>query len=239
MSGGWLYFQEDWAFNHKVTFDGANRLIIVGANVSEIDIKRTYSSWKEWISLSDNAKFLPAIRVTGGDPVGGGEFTGDVYFLINNWRILINHSCDFIGVIYSDNFPSPFIRSVGTHIVTNKVSSLVNTVTGGGGAGGTSATEIWNHPNRTLTATPNYNGPTVNQIAIALRAELTPELTHLMMIQNNPGLTTAQAGMLIEMYDLLGLDPTKPLIVTDSSRTAGTISQTITSTPSGTVVTRV
>jgi hypothetical protein len=165
MAGGWLYFQEDWTFNQKVTFDGVNRLIIVGANVDEIDVKiDIYSDWKEWLTIRDNSKFLPALRVTGGDPVGGGEFTGDVYFLINNWRILVDHSCSINGVIYSDNFPSPFVPVSGTQIVTNKVSALVNTVNTAGGTGGSTPAEIWSHPTRTLTATPTYNGPTVVQI---------------------------------------------------------------------------
>jgi len=169
VAGGWAYFQEDWTFNQKVTFDGANRLIIVGTDVAEIDVKiDIYSDWKEWLTIRDNSKFLPAIRVTGGDPIGGGEFTGDVYFLINGWRILLDHSCNVDGVIYSDDFPSPFVPIEGTQIVTNKVSALVNTVLTGEGGSGPSTTEIrnavWSAPTRTLTATPTYNGPTVQQI---------------------------------------------------------------------------
>jgi hypothetical protein len=125
----WLYFGDQWALDHKVTFDGVNRTITVEQNVSEIDVKvDIYSSWKEWVQLYDYSKFEPAIRVTGGDPIGGGEFTGDVYFLINNWRIVVDHSCVFDGVIYSDDFPTPFVPISGTQIVTNKVSALVNTI---------------------------------------------------------------------------------------------------------------
>jgi hypothetical protein len=53
------------------------------------------------------------------------------------------------------------------------------------------------------------------------------------------GLTTQQETMLLEMYNLLGLDPTKPLVVTNTTRTAGTISQTIDTNASQTTVTRV
>jgi hypothetical protein len=48
-------------------------------------------------------------------------------------------------------------------------------------------------------------------------------MTHILTLENNPGLTTTQATMLLEMYELLGLDPTKPLVVTKTARTAGTI----------------
>lgn len=80
--------------------------------------------------------------------------------------------------------------------------------------------------------------PSAIQIADQVRTELTPELTHLMLMEN--GLTSAQATMLTEIYRLYGLDPTKPLIVTDTSRTAGAgLTQAITSTPTQTTVQRV
>lgn len=52
------------------------------------------------------------------------------------------------------------------------------------------------------------------------------------------GLTPTQTTMLLEMYELLGLDPLKPLVVTKTARTAGTISQTITATDIQTTVQR-
>lgn len=114
---------------HSCIFDGENKLIFVNPNVAEISVKEDiYSDWKEWSQVRDHAKFLPAIRTTGGDPVGGGEFTGDVYFLINGWRLIIDHSLNIDGVIYSDDYPSPFVQITGTQIVTNKVSSLVSVI---------------------------------------------------------------------------------------------------------------
>lgn len=54
------------------------------------------------------------------------------------------------------------------------------------------------------------------------------------------GLTTEQATMLMEIYALYGLDPTKPLVVTDTARIAGAnISQTISSNVTTTTVTRI
>jgi hypothetical protein len=123
--------QLDAVGTQKCIFDGENKLIYVNPNDSNISIKQdVYSAWKEWTTVRDNAKFLPAIRVTGGDPIAGTtSFTGDTYFLFNGWRFLIDHSLSIDGVIYSDDFPSPFIQVTGTQIVTNKVSSLVQTVT--------------------------------------------------------------------------------------------------------------
>ncbi len=51
-------------------------------------------------------------------------------------------------------------------------------------------------------------------------------------------LSESQATMLLEMYELLGLDPSKPLMVTQNSRTAGTISQTILTDTNSTIVQR-
>ena len=258
---------DDWSLYHKVTFDGINRLIIINDDVNTIDVKADiYSDWKEWVQLRDNAKFLPALRVTGGDPTDVGQFSGDIYFLINNWRILVDHSCKIDGVIYSDNYPSPFVQVTGTQLVTNKVSSLVSVVSTSGGAIGdvpsTSeiASAVWSNSIRTLTAAPTYNGPTAVQIRQeidsnsnrlssiqsdidslpdSIRTELTPGLTKIMTLENKPGVTDAQATMLTELYAIMGLDPTKPLIVNTNSRTAGAgIQQTIATSPTQTVVTR-
>ena len=150
---------DDWQLFHSVTFDGINKLIIINSGEDVINIKENvYSAWKEWASLRDNAKFLPAIRTTGGDPIGGGQFTGDVYFLINGWRILVDHSCNIDGVIYSDDYPSPFVQIQNTQIVTNKVSSLVSviapvvTIDGGAIPSASSiADAVWNALDRSLT----------------------------------------------------------------------------------------
>lgn len=123
--------QQGFYGTQKCIFDGENKLIYVNPNESIISIKEdVYSGWKEWVSVRDNSKFPPAIRTTGGDPIPGtNQFTGDTYFFINGWRFIIDHSVAIDGVIYSDDFPSPFVQVAGTQIVTNKVSSLVQTVT--------------------------------------------------------------------------------------------------------------
>lgn len=122
-------WQEDWLLYHKVVFDGINRLIIINPGESAISVKTDiYSSWKEWSRLRDNAKFLPAIRTTGGDPVGGGQFTGDNYFMINNWRIYISDATDITGILYSDNYPSPFVTAPEANIVRSTVSNLAQSL---------------------------------------------------------------------------------------------------------------
>jgi hypothetical protein len=234
----------------KCIFDGENKLIYVNPNISSISVKEdVYSNWKEWVQVRDNSKFPPAIRVTGGDPIGGGAFTGDVYFLINGWRLYIDHSLNIDGVIYSDNYPSPFVQQENTQIVTNKVSSLVSIVATEtiGGISiptvqqirqeiDTNSSKLTSIKAKTDTITV---APTAAEIADQVRVELTPELAKIMTLSNNPGLTNSQATMLLEMYELLGLDPEKPLIVTKTARVAGDIAQSILTSANETIVTRV
>lgn len=268
--------------SQKCVFDGENKLIYVNADDTEISVKQdVYSGWKEWASVRDNSRFLPAIRVSGGDPIAGTtSFTGDTYFLINGWRFLIDHSLVIDGVIYSDDFPTPFVQVAGTQIVTNKVSSLVQTVTTEsiGGVNIPTVQEIRQEMdvNSTkLTSINNKvqtlnNGPTASQIrqeidsssmqlaaikaktdtitaapsatdiADAVRTELTPELNHLLTLQNGEGLNSTQATMLLEIYRLYGLDPTRPLVVTKTNRSAGAgINQNISTNDNQTTISRV
>lgn len=83
----------------------------------------------------------------------------------------------------------------------------------------------------------NITSPEV-VVAKAVRTELSSELVHLVSLQN--GLTTNQATMLLELYRIMGLDPANPLVVTRSSREAGSIRQTIVDADgSSTTVTRI
>lgn len=90
--------------------------------------------------------------------------------------------------------------------------------------------------------TASSGGVDYQALADAVRTELTPELAHVMTLENNPGLTSGQATMLLELYQLAGLDPLKPLIVTQNIRQIGDgtgILQNIATNTNQTVVTRV
>lgn len=69
-----------------------------------------------------------------------------------------------------------------------------------------------------------WNGTTIvpipTTIAQAVKTELSSELIHLVSLQN--GLTSGQATMLLELYNIMGLDPLKPLIVSSIERKVGT-----------------
>lgn len=74
------------------TFDGDNLLITLnaGGSVHTVDAQvDLYSDWKEWVKLADNAKYPPAFRTTGGDPLTPGISAGAYFFIRNDlgWRI--------------------------------------------------------------------------------------------------------------------------------------------------------
>jgi hypothetical protein len=165
-----------WTLYHKVTFDGENRIIRVNEGVTEINIKTDiYSDWKEWVkSMPDNAGWLPAIRTIGGDNTVAGQRAGDIYFLINNWKLYIDLTkVKVTGVLFSDNFDSAYFDNNGTIQFPAQVASLVTTAetTSGssGGSGGATAADVWQYPTRTLTSAA---GPTASEIADAVWNEL-------------------------------------------------------------------
>ena len=230
---------DEWALHNKVVFDGINKKIIVNFGQTDIEVKGDiYSAWKEWAQLRDYAKFLPAIRVIGGDPITNTISAGDIYFLMNGWQVQLNHEVIIRGTLYNDVqglSPYSFGSGGGVQAIQSNLVQTVNT-------GGTSTnvptvqeirTEIDSNSTRLSAIQSNVAG-----IPSAVRTNLSVELTHITALQN--GLTAGQLTMLTELYAIMGLDPTKPLIVSDSVRTAGAgINQTINSTTNQTTVTRV
>lgn len=149
--------------NQKVTIDGENRLIIINQDVTSLRVKEDiYSAWKDWVQVRKNAEFYAAFRTTGGDPVGGGLYTGDVYFLINNWKIVVNQQVTVEGIIY-DETPgvSPFIVNPGGGVI-NIVSNLAYQYSITGGA--PSVDEIWEY----LLATNSLPGSAGDKLKQAL-----------------------------------------------------------------------
>lgn len=126
--GLWEHYASQWLLYEKVAFDGVNRKIIVNEGVTSISIRDdVYSAWVRWLEFDNNTRFFPAMRSTGLDVIPGG-FTGDAYFLINNWKLVYDANAVAIsGVLYSDNYATPYWSSADDPIYPATVSSLVNT----------------------------------------------------------------------------------------------------------------
>lgn len=138
--GAW---SADWELRDKVDFNGEQRIIYVHPEVTTLDIRAdVYTSWVDWLVLRDNMKFPPAVRSTGYDPIGGGVYTGDVYFLINGWKLSVDlQRVRVTGVLYSDDYPTAYYTEAIVPQYPATVAALVNTVTVSGSTGPT-VTEI-------------------------------------------------------------------------------------------------
>ena len=166
-----------WTNYHKVTFDGPNKLILVNEGVTELDIRSdVYSDWKEWTSTRvDNASFQAAIRGIGGDPTVSGEKAGDIYFLLNGWKLYIDLTkVKVTGVLFSDDFDTAYYDYNGNTQFPAQVSSLVSGVSTTSGA---TADQVWTYNNRTLTQAISASAPTTAEIAQAVWEYLTRTLT--------------------------------------------------------------
>lgn len=128
-------FWEGWLNPHKVTFDGLNKLILINPGVTYLDIKEDiYSDWKEWVTYynGENAKWAPAMRSVGGDPITQDLSLGSTFFLLNGWRIKPwdgHTSIHLYGNLYVDEGGSPIVPdNNGNSSVALTVSNLVDTV---------------------------------------------------------------------------------------------------------------
>lgn len=227
----------------SLLFIPAERIIVL--DTTEISAQTIYSRWVDW--AADNLEHPPAFRQVGGDDLGGGLLIPPYFFLLNGWRVRpmeSNHSLNIVGNMYVEEGGSPVVSTVGSFRVlvqlTVPVQAQSFTVSGTGGSSGTYPTpqqirqEIDSNSTQ-LAAIRND----IADVPAQVRTELTPELAKIMTLEANAGLTSAQATMILEMYELLGLDPTKPLVVTTSGRFAGDISQSIATNANQTTVRRV
>jgi hypothetical protein len=127
----------------NVTLNGTAKTITVNTGVSAITIKKdVYSAWKSWVLTDTNAKFLPAVRTIGGDPVGGGLY--DVYFLMNGWKLVVDFTQTQVsGVLFSDDYPTAFYTPSMVPQYPASVSALVSGIstTGGGTSAGLTTAE--------------------------------------------------------------------------------------------------
>lgn len=116
----------------SVTFDGQNKIIQVDPGVTSVDVRTIYSRWKEWVMLSDNAKWAKAFRVTGGDPIGGGLFSPIFFFLVNGWTLRPDdtsgdHELTVSLNLYSDPDTAPRFTTVAGVTISNKTSDAAIT----------------------------------------------------------------------------------------------------------------
>jgi hypothetical protein len=128
----------------NVTFDGPNKLIICGSGLTAFNAVDLYSAWKVWVAESDNAKYLPAFREIGGDPLGGGAVVSPYFFLTEGWRVRpqeTSHTLIITGNLLTEEGDSPVIPTVGDFNVLVKLVTSANSITTVVTTGGSALTQ--------------------------------------------------------------------------------------------------
>jgi hypothetical protein len=118
-----------------VTFDGDNKNIIVnpirlyangqavGTSVTIRAKQDIYSAGKRWSQRRRNLTYAQSMRSIGGDSVGSGQYAGDIYFATNSWRIVVNQQVNLTGIVYSDDYTTPYTVNAGGGVIAT-VSAL-------------------------------------------------------------------------------------------------------------------
>jgi hypothetical protein len=124
-----------------LTFDPAGKRVMIPESLASLDAAEIYRAWIDWATTSnahdDNAKWLPAVRYSGNDPIPGG-YTGATFFMINGWRICYDPNFTGVtGVIFSEDYATAYwsktlrpVYPITVSAVVNQVTTTQNVVTG-------------------------------------------------------------------------------------------------------------
>ncbi len=73
-----------------VVINGIDKTITVTIQTS-VDVRKDiYSAWKNWCIIGNNLKYKQAMRPVGGDAIGGGNTSPNFFFLMNNWKVVVD-----------------------------------------------------------------------------------------------------------------------------------------------------
>jgi len=74
-----------------LSFDGALKRVKVTFDPLEshvtLLVQEIYSQWKEWVQIGNNSQWTQAFLSIGGEPIGGGEYVGSTFFILDGWKI--------------------------------------------------------------------------------------------------------------------------------------------------------
>lgn len=196
----------------------------VGSSINPIEIykemrtlRRTDETLRKW------ALFMSA---SGNVSKGGGKFTERYVTLLNGTRIVpfdTDHELTITGTVITDDGTegiAAFDRSslnLSTVVDINYVPPQVEVIT---------------------VSTTGVDAPTASEVASAVWSnQIALDLVN--SVGQLSTINQSQSDMILEIYRLYGLDPTRPLIVTNVARTAGAeIQQIINAGTASTTITR-
>lgn len=196
-------------------FDGPSKVITLTPGTTNLSVRDLWSRWVDWFLTDDNSKFLPAFKQVGGDDIDPSQGTKiPIYaFLMNDWKLKPQESNHSLSVVDG-----------------------ILLVNGGG--------DPFNDTNGAYTVRINYQQPvqaiSFNTGGGSLVAPTVEQIRQ--EIDDNSVKLNNVDTKVNEIHKVHGLDDDNPLLVTQTSRIAGSINQTINTTGTNenqqTVVTR-
>ncbi len=116
------------------TFDGQNRIISLDLGTVDFEVGDLYSRWKDWVSVSDNAKYANAFNVIGGEPIDtyGSQVISPYFFFVNGWKLRpqeASHQLTINGNLLSLDGSQPTIATLGGFEVFIRTVLSVNSTT--------------------------------------------------------------------------------------------------------------
>lgn len=138
-----------------ISFDPANKRIILDSTT--VTASQIWIAWIDWVAISDNSKYLPALKQIGGDSLGSGLLIPPYMFLLNGWRVRpmeADHDLTITGNLFVDGGGTPVVRTLGQFQVNVNYTVPVQAqaISSAGGSSVTAA-DIWSYNSRSITNT--------------------------------------------------------------------------------------
>lgn len=189
-----------------ITFDAANKLLILSSGTTTFDVADAYSRWKDWI-VAGNAQYDAAFASVGGDTIDAGAGTSiPLYaFLTNGWRVRpqeANHTLAVTnGVLLVDGGGDPFVNTTGSYVVRINYQQPVQaiTVATGGGSAPTAeqvANAVWDHADATT-----LQDRVLLSLKILRNKTITDPSTGVMTVYDDDGTTVLLTAQMYEGTD--------------------------------------
>lgn len=194
----------------KFIFDGPTKVIegnpaAVVSGVFQFTAQELYSEAIDWWLTGDNSKYPFPFITSGGDPLGGGVFSGVYVFMRNDlgWRGVPPDVGDIQVIIEGNFYPYDqnqafFLPWPGVvTIIQSRVSQMTQAILTGSGVTSQDkldiADTVWSH-----TTSVNLLDKTALALAILKNKTITNPTTGLMTVYSDDGTTPLLTAQLYE-----------------------------------------
>jgi hypothetical protein len=129
-----------------MTFDGPTRRVNLTPGTVQLDVRDMLSRWADWVTESDNSKYLPAFDQAGGNEISAGTSVPIYAFLLNAWRIKpqeSNHTLNLGGgVLVVQGGGDPFVNTDAAFVIRINYQQPVQAITVSTGGSGLNLQQI-------------------------------------------------------------------------------------------------